>query len=115
MSASHSIIPSFELPSAMKAQEVRIQGVPKPLTEVDAVDIWIARWLRIRRKDLLARYGCDPRRLYEVWEESRFPGARAKAIEIFRQRHPGLVDRIDYGRHQRISRTVHPDQLALFE
>ena len=88
---------------------------PRPLTETDAVDIWIARWLRIRRKDLVKRYGCDPRRLYEIWEEARFPGARAKAIEIFRARHPGLVDRIDYGRHQRISRTVHPDQLALFE
>ena len=88
---------------------------PRPLTETDAVDIWIARWLRIRRKDLVKRYGCDPRRLYEIWEESRFPAARAKAIEIFRSRHPGLVDRIDYGRHQRISRTVHPDQLALFE
>jgi hypothetical protein len=33
------------------------------LTETDAVGIWIARWLRIRRKDLIARYGCDPRRL----------------------------------------------------
>lgn len=90
-------------------------GARRPLTHTDAIDIWIARWLRIRRKDLLDRYGCDPRRLYEIWEEERFVGARAKAIEIFRQRYPGLVDRIDYGRHQRVSRTVHPDQLALFE
>ena len=90
-------------------------AMQKPLSETDAVDIWIARWLRIRRKDLLARYGCDPRRLYEVWEESRFPSARGKAIAIFQERYPGLVDRIDYGRHQRISRTVHPDQLCLFE
>ena len=90
-------------------------ALSKPLTEADAVDIWIARWLRIRRKDLLARYACDPRRLYEIWEESRFPAARVKAIDLFRQRYPGLVDRIDYGRHQRISRTVHPDQLALFD
>lgn len=87
----------------------------RALSEADAIDIWIARWLRIRRKDLLARYGCDPRRLYEIWEESRFPGARAKAIELFRQRYPGLTDRIDYGRHRRIPRTVHPDQLSLFE
>src|SRR5262245_39563563 len=36
----------------------------RPLTEQDAIDIWIARWLRIRRKDILLRYGCDPRRLY---------------------------------------------------
>ena len=87
----------------------------RPLSEADAVDIWIARWLRVRRKDLLARYGCDPRRLYEIWEESRFPDARAKAIELFRERHPGLVDRIDYGRHRRIPRAAHPDQLRLFE
>jgi hypothetical protein len=38
-------------------------AVPRRLSEADAIDIWIARWLRIRRKDLIARYGCDPRRL----------------------------------------------------
>jgi hypothetical protein len=91
------------------------QALPHRLTEADAIDIWIARWLRIRRSDLLKRYGCDPRRLYEVWQEERFIGSRAKAIELFRQRYPGLVDRIDYGRHRRIPRTVHPDQLSLFE
>jgi hypothetical protein len=85
------------------------------LSEADAIEIWIARWLRIRRKDLIERYGCDPRRLYEIWEEKRFAGARAKAIEEFRKRHPGLVDRIDYGRHRRFSRAIHPDQLALFD
>ena len=41
------------------------------LTEDDAIDVWIARWLRIRRIDLVRRYGCDPRRLYEIWEERR--------------------------------------------
>ena len=74
--------------------------VPRPLTETDAVDIWIARWLRIRRKDLLIRYGCDPRRLYEIWEEKRFAGSRAKALKLFQERYPGLTDRIDYGRHR---------------
>ena len=106
----------IDLPRADKpVAAAQALSLPRPLTEKDAIDIWIARWLRIRRKDLLARYGCDPRRLYEIWEESRFPSARAKAIEQFRLLHPGLVDRIDYGRHQRISRTVHPDQLGLFE
>lgn len=57
-----------------------------PLTEADAVDIWIARWLRIRRKDLVNRYGCDPRRLYEIWEGARFPEARPKALEVFARR-----------------------------
>jgi hypothetical protein len=88
----------------------------RTLTEADAIDIWIARWLRIRRKDLLARYGCDPRRLYEVWEETRFPGSRAKAQAIFRERHPELVDRIDYGRHRRIPRGVPAElQPGLFD
>ena len=75
--------------------------------EADAVDIWIARWLRMRRKELLARYGCDPRRLYEIWEEKRFAGSRDKAQALFAERYPGLVDRIDYGRHR-----THPAQAA---
>jgi len=87
----------------------------RPLTEPDAIDIWIARWLRVRRKDLVQRYGCDPRRLYEIWEERRFPASRAKALEAFRERFPSLVDRVDYGPHRRFSRAPHPDQLAFFE
>ena len=87
-----------------------------PLTEADAIDIWIARWLRIRRKDLLARYGCDPRRLYEIWEEQRFIGSRAKALALFQTRHPSLADRIDFGLHRRISRYIPPDmQPGLFD
>jgi hypothetical protein len=88
----------------------------RPLTEADAVDIWIARWLRTRRRDLVARYGCDPRRLYEIWEERRFAGSRAKALELFGARHPGLVDRIDYGPHRRIPRAIPPElQPGLFD
>jgi hypothetical protein len=90
-------------------------SVRRPLTETDAVDIWIARWLRIRRKDILARYGCDPRRLYEIWEEVRFAGSRDKAREAFAVRFPSLIDRVDQGPHRRISRAPHPDQLAFFE
>jgi hypothetical protein len=87
----------------------------RPLTEADAVDIWIARWLRIRRRDLIRRYGCDPRRLYEIWEGARFPASRAKAFELFATRFPSLLDRVDFGPHQRVVRTAHPDQLPLFE
>ena len=86
----------------------------RPLTEADAVDIWIARWLRIRRKDLVRRYGCDPRRLYEIWEGVRFPEARSKALELFERRYPSLLDRVDFGPHQRHVRAPHPDQLPLF-
>ncbi len=105
----------LEITTQQPIKSAPATAMPRALTEADAVDIWIARWLRVRRKDLLDRYGCDPRRIYEVWQEERFPGTRAKAIELFRVRYPALVDRIDYGRHTRISRTVHPDQLSLFE
>jgi hypothetical protein len=86
----------------------------RPLTEDDAVQIWIARWLRIRPIDLQRRYACDPRRLYEIWEETRFPGSRARALAEFRTRFPGLDARIDPGPHCRISAAPHPDQLSLF-
>jgi hypothetical protein len=92
------------------------QAVGRSLTEADAIDIWIARWLRIRRKDLLVRYGCDPRRLYDIWEEKRFAGSRAKAAELFAARHPGLIDRIDFGPHRRIPRRPPPElQPGLFD
>ena len=91
-------------------------AIRRPLSEADAVDIWIARWLRVRRKDLLVRYACDPRRLYEIWEEKRFAGSRAKALKIFGERYPGLTDRVDYGRHRTIPRAVPPElQPGLFD
>ncbi len=86
----------------------------RPLTEDDAVDIWIARWLRVRPKHIVARYACDPRRLYEIWEETRFPGSRAKALVLLRQRYPSLEGRFDPGPHRRISIEPDPRQLFLF-
>lgn len=92
----------------MRADEVfaevsTSQSPHRALTEADAVEIWIARWLRVPRKDLISRYGCDSRRLYEIWWSDRFPGARAKAAEAFRTRYPGLTDRTVFG-YRRISR-----------
>jgi hypothetical protein len=87
----------------------------RALTEDDAVDIWIARWLNIRRSDLVRRYGCDPRRLYEVWEGARFPQAKDKALAVFEERHPALLDRVDFGPHRRVSRAADPGQLCFFE
>ena len=87
----------------------------RSLSEDDAVDIWIARWLRVRRKDILARYNCDPRRLYEVWTLARFPAARDRAWTIFNERYPGLDDRTDTSPHRTISRRPGPGQLSLFE
>lgn len=84
------------------------------LTEDDAVAIWQARFLKVRPKDLVRRYQCDPRRLYEIWEEARFPGTRAKALELLRARYPGIEERIDPGPHQRFSKTADPRQMDLF-
>ena len=87
----------------------------RPLTEADAIDIWIARWLRVRQKDLLARYGCDSRRLYEIWWGDRFPVSKRKAADLFRTRYPGLADRTDFG-YRRIPREpLNPAQADLFE
>jgi len=88
----------------------------RPLTEADAVDIWIARWLQVRRKEILARYGCDPRRLYDIWEGKRFPLSRAKALEKFAKLYPALEGRIDTSHHRRIPRPGPGDgQALLFE
>lgn len=88
----------------------------RALSEADAVDIWIARWLRIRRKDLLARYGCDPRRIYEIWEGLKHPASRAKALQRFQAEYPALMDRVDFGGHRRIPRNAScPAQLHLFD
>lgn len=96
-------------------QPSRAFAVRRPLTEADAVDIWIARWLRVRPRDLVRRYGCDPRRLYEIWQEDRFPGSRSKALDLFLARYPALAARIDPGPHVRVPKAVHPDQLGLFD
>ena len=90
----------------------------RPLNESDAVEIWIARWLRTRPKHLVQRYGCDPRRLYEIWWGQRFPSARAKAEKLFRERYPDAVERTAFG-YRRIPAVVAGDeekrQLSLFD
>lgn len=78
----------------------------RPLRESDAIEIWIARWLRVPRKDLISRYGCDSRRLYDIWWGQQFPGSRAKAAEAFQHRFPHLADRTVFG-YRRIPRVVH--------
>lgn len=86
-----------------------------PLTEADAIDIWIARWLNVRRIEIVRRYACDPRRIYEIWEGRRFANAREKALERFRATHPGLAGQIDFSHHRRIPRVPEPErQLDLF-
>lgn len=107
--------PMLPLDQSTPAAATPANSLPRLLNESDAIDIWIARWLRIRQRDLCVRYGCDPRRLYEIWEGRRFPAAQAKARALFAERYPSIVDRIDFGRHQRLTRETHPDQLAFFD
>ena len=102
--------PLFDAPTEPLRPPVRA------LSERDAIDVWIARWLHIRPKHLVQRYGCDPRRLYEVWEGTKHPAARAKALEEFKAMYPGLLDRVDFGPHRRIPRReIPPEQLGLFD
>jgi hypothetical protein len=102
--------------AAPPAQHQAQRPLQRRLTEEDAVDIWIARWLRIRRKDLVERYGCDPRRLYEIWEGIRFPGSREKALVRLAEQHPAIAGRIDPGLHRRIPRSAPLEgQLELFD
>jgi hypothetical protein len=97
------------------SQSPVIDASKRALSEADAVDIWIARWLRIRRKDLVARYGCDSRRLYEIWWGERFPKSRDKARELFEARYPGLLDQTQFG-YRRIPRktAAGDEQMSLF-
>ena len=102
-------------PDLQSDAKTRVRSVLQPLSEKDAIDIWIARWLRVRQKDLLQRYACDSRRLYEIWWGERFPVSRRKAADLFRERYPGLADRTDFG-YRRIPRgTFNPAQADLFD
>jgi len=112
------IAPSLALPDITRLPSAPArEAASRPLGEAEAIEIWIARWLRVRRKDLMARYGCDPRQLYAIWWGEKFPGSREKAEAAFRARHPGIVDRVSFG-YRRIPRgpAKEPDeQLSLFE
>lgn len=96
----------------------RLHPAQRVLTEADAVEIWIARWLRIRPKALADRYRCDPRRLYEVWWGDRFPASRTLAERSFRERYPGLAERTSFG-YRRIpiaaAKADGQSQLRLFD
>jgi hypothetical protein len=89
---------------------------PRPLEEPDAIDIWMARWLRIPVTELVKRYGCDSRRLYEIWWGHKFPASRVKAETEFKSRYPGAVGHTTFG-YRRIPRARYDDprQRCLFE
>lgn len=87
----------------------------RALRDADAVEIWIARWLRVPVKNLAARYGCHSRRLYEVWWGERFPASRARAEAEFRHRYPALANRTSYGYRRIPTRVAAAGQMALFD
>ncbi len=88
---------------------------PGPLTQEDAIQIWIARAARVRIRELTLRYGIDARRLYEIWRQERFPAAREAAIERLRETEPCLAESIRLLPHVATGKTDPEDQLELFE
>ena len=90
-------------PPAKAAATTGSGPAKRALAEADAIDIWLARWLRVPIKELVARYGCDSRRLYEIWGGEGFPRSRAKAEAIFAERYPAAVERTAFG-YKRIPR-----------
>jgi hypothetical protein len=93
-----------------------VAGKPRALTEGDAIEIWIARWLRVRPIDLARRYGCDSRRLYDIWWGQAFPGSKARARKAYLERYPAAADRTDFGyRRIPLGRHDDPRQRRLFD
>lgn len=103
-------------PPAPASAKSAIRPARHTLTEADAIDIWLARWLRVPIKDLVARYGCDSRRLYEVWWGEKYPRSRTKAEAVFADRFPGAVEHTAFG-YRRIPRRSDRDdaQQELFK
>lgn len=101
----------LDLPPPVRSTEPKPQALPakRGLTETDAVDIWMARWLRVPIKQLVARYGCDSRRLYEIWWGEKFSASRKKAEALFAERYPAAVDRTAFG-YRRIPRANDHDK-----
>jgi hypothetical protein len=97
------------------ATETRSKTKPRALTEADAVEIWISRWLRSRPIDIMQRYGCDGRRLYDIWWGKAFPGSRSRAKQAFIERYPGAAETTVFG-YRRIPRGgIDPRQTTLFD
>ena len=101
-------------PQTLPAQR-EAKAKPRSLTEADAIEIWIARWLRSRPKDLMQRYGCDSRRLYDIWWGQAFPGSRARAKQAFIERYPNAAESTVFG-YRKIPRGGNdPRQTTLFD
>lgn len=53
------------------------------LSSSDAAKSWVLRECGWKVRDIGARFGVDPRRLYEVWEEVEHKGSRFRSMRLF--------------------------------
>lgn len=80
-----------------------------------AKNIWKARWLKRKQRELCAEYDVDPRRLFEVWEEQIHRGSRLEAWAEFVEEYPQLALRVDNSPHRKRLKVVEkPDEPDLF-
>jgi hypothetical protein len=83
---------------------------PTRLSAKDAIDIWLAHWLKIPHGQIIQRYNVDARRIYEVWWEEAFIGSRQTAWAKLLADHPERATSIDNGRLPRFERHPERDQ-----
>jgi hypothetical protein len=88
--------------------------VRRPLTETDAVDIWIARWLKIAAAGPVRHMRATRAGSAEIWEEAR-SGRPRQGLGAFPARYPFLLDRVDFGPHRRIARRRTPTSSSCSE
>ncbi|MGS4887180.1 hypothetical protein [Roseibium sp. MB-4] len=65
------------------------------LTEQEAINGTIERWLGAKVRDLSSKYDVDPRRWYEVWRGEAYPNARSQAYEILADKYPEIAKETD--------------------
>ena len=75
-------------------------------SDTQAKEIWKAKWRRETVQSLVARYGENTLRFYEVWEEKRNAGTRLEAFEEFKFESPTLAGAIDPSPHKPTRKVV---------
>jgi len=78
----------------------------RKLTRDDAIDIWIRRWLKHERHQIIRDFDQNPMRIYEVWQEETFKGSREDAEIVFRTNYPHLVSQTDFAPHKKTRKLV---------
>ncbi len=61
-------------------------------TRIEASKSWVLRACGWKTRDIRARFGVDPRRLYDVWEEKVQRDSRESGIRLFKRILPGHYD-----------------------